>query len=158
MSVIKLISANLYNNAKRVMLRKTTFGSVIINNNERYFCSTTLPVRDDSPNVFEVTKENFEAEVLGAKVPIVLDCWASWCGPCVRLTPIITDAVEAQDGKVKLAKLNTDEQPELAQALQIQSLPTVFAIHNGKPVDNFIGLLGEDEVEMFVQRAAALED
>eukprot|EP00944_MAST-04C_sp_MAST-4C-sp1_P011330 g11330.t1 len=62
-------------------------------------------------------KETFEAEVLQAKVPIVLDCYADWCGPCKRLTPIITDSVEAQDGKVRLAKLDTDNQPELAQAL-----------------------------------------
>ena len=125
---------------------------------KRLIATTTIINEPDSPNVFEVTKDNFEAEVIGAKIPIVLDCWASWCGPCVRLTPIITDAVEAQDGKVKLAKLNTDEQPELAQALQIQSLPTVFTVHNGKPVDNFVGLLGEEEVEQFVQRAAQLLD
>ena len=74
----------------------------------------------------------------------------------VPLTPVITDSVEAQDGKVRLAKLDTDNQPELAQALGIQSLPTVFTVHNGKAVDQFIGLLGEEEVEAFVQKAASL--
>lgn len=135
--------------------KKASLTSFVPLNHKRGISSTSA-LFEDVPNVFNVNKETFEDEVLNAKVPIVLDCYADWCGPCKRLTPIITDSVEAQDGKVRLAKLDTDNQPELAQALGIQSLPTVFTVHNGKAVDQFIGLLGEEEVEAFVQKAASL--
>ena len=121
---------------------KESFVDQFVSVHHKRGISSTSAVFENTPNVFNVDKETFEAEVLQAKVPIVLDCYADWCGPCKRLTPIITDSVEAQDGKVRLAKLDTDNQPELAQALGIQSLPTVFTVHNGKAVDQFIGLLG----------------
>ena len=165
MNTIKQISSNIIkpcyiNSIRRSCAqwqskKKASLTSFVSVHQKRGISSTSA-VFEDTPNVFNVDKETFEAEVLQAKVPIVLDCYADWCGPCKRLTPIITESVEAQDGKVRLAKLDTDNQPELAQALGIQSLPTVFTVHNGKAVDQFIGLLGEEEVEAFVQKAASL--
>ena len=105
----------------------------------------------DAP-VFEVTEDNFKAEVLESKVPVILDCYADWCGPCRQLTPMLVDSVEKQDGAVRLAKLNVDENSNLSQALKIESLPTVFSVHNGKLNSKFIGLVSEDQLSEFVEK------
>ena len=88
--------------------------------------------------------------------PILLDLWAPWCGPCKQLTPILEQAVNAAGGRVKLAKLNTDENQELAQMLKVQSLPTVLAVFQGKVVDQFIGLQSAQKVQEVVMRLLAL--
>ena len=100
--------------------------------------------------VFDVTNENFEADVMKSSVPVVLDCYADWCGPCRSLTPLLVDAVEKTDGKVRLAKLNTDDLPELAQALKVQSLPTVYGLHAGQLVSHFMGLVPESQLDEFM--------
>jgi putative thioredoxin len=84
--------------------------------------------------------------------PIIVDFWAPWCGPCKQLTPILEKAVTAQRGKVRLAKVNIDENPELAQALRVQSIPTVYAFYQGRPVDAFQGALPESQVKQFVDK------
>jgi putative thioredoxin len=98
----------------------------------------------------------FEADVIQASMqaPVIVDFWAPWCGPCKQLAPALEKAVTAQRGKVKLVKVNIDENPDLAQALRIQSIPTVYAFFQGRPVDAFQGALPESQVKQFVERLA----
>ncbi len=108
------------------------------------------PIRD-------VTTATFEVEVIrgSSDVPVIVDLWAPWCGPCKQLAPALEKAVAAQKGKVRLAKVNIDENPEIAQALRVQSIPTVYAFFKGRPVDAFQGALPESQVRQFVERVAA---
>ena len=75
--------------------------------------------------VVTITKENFEAEVVGAKVPVVIDFWASWCGPCQMQSPVVDAVAESMGDQVKVCKVNVDEQPQLALNYQIVSIPTL---------------------------------
>jgi len=104
----------------------------------------------------DVTDQSFQADVLerSATVPVVVDLWAPWCGPCTTLGPMIEKAVADTDGAVELAKVNVDENPRIAEAFQVQSIPAVFALRNGQVVDQFIGALPEAQVTAFVQRLA----
>jgi len=101
----------------------------------------------------DVTDATFEQDVLerSRTTPVVVDLWAPWCGPCRTLGPILEQAVDATDGQVVLAKVNVDENPGIARAFQAQSIPAVFAMHNGQVVDHFVGALPEREVTQFVQ-------
>lgn len=87
-------------------------------------------------------------------MPVVVDLWAPWCGPCKTLGPILEKVVAGTDGRVALAKVNVDENPRVAQTFGVQSIPAVFAIANGQVVDQFIGALPEAQVAAFVQRLA----
>jgi putative thioredoxin len=104
----------------------------------------------------DVTDQTFQEEVLtrSATVPVVVDLWAPWCGPCKTLGPMLEKAVADTDGAVALAKVNVDENPRVAQTFAVQSIPAVFAIHNGQVVDQFIGALPEAQVTAFIQRLA----
>jgi putative thioredoxin len=104
----------------------------------------------------DVTDESFQADVLvrSATVPVVVDLWAPWCGPCTTLGPMLERAVAATNGAVELAKVNVDDNPRIAQSFAVQSIPAVFAISDGKVVDQFIGALPEAQVTAFVQKLA----
>jgi putative thioredoxin len=104
----------------------------------------------------DVTDESFQADVLArsATVPVVVDLWAPWCGPCTTLGPMLERAVAATGGAVELAKVNVDENPRISQSFGVQSIPAVFAIQDGQVVDQFIGALPEAEVAAFVQKLA----
>jgi putative thioredoxin len=95
----------------------------------------------------------FAADVLDASMeaPVIVDFWAPWCGPCKQLTPLLEKAVTDAKGKVRLVKVNIDENPEIAQQLRIQSIPTVYAFRNGQPVDGFMGAIPESQVKQFIQ-------
>jgi putative thioredoxin len=102
----------------------------------------------------EVTDATFETEVLrrSSEVPVVVDLWAPWCGPCQTLGPIIERVVDATGGAVALAKVNVDDNPAIANSFQVQSIPAVFALQDGKVVDSFIGALPESAVSDFVAK------
>ena len=100
----------------------------------------------------DVTDATFQTEVLDRSMstPVVVDLWAPWCGPCVTLGPIIEKVVDETNGEVALVKVNVDEDPEIAGAFRVQSIPAVFAVHRGAVVNSFIGALPEQEVRRFV--------
>ena len=102
----------------------------------------------------DVTDATFEEEVLrrSSEVPVVVDLWAPWCGPCLTLGPIIEKVVDATEGAVVLAKVNVDENPAISSSFQVQSIPAVFALKDGKVVDGFIGAQPEAAVAEFVAK------
>ncbi|MBS7543703.1 thioredoxin [Ancylobacter oerskovii] len=107
--------------------------------------------------VIDTTTRSFMKDVVeeSKRRPVLVDFWAPWCGPCKQLTPVIEKVVRGAKGKVRLAKMNTDEHPAVAQQLGIQSLPTVYAFVNGQPVDGFMGAQPESQVQALVDRLVA---
>lgn len=100
-------------------------------------------------SVLTITKENFEHEVRNSKKPILLDFWASWCGPCRMVSPVIDNiAAEfaADGGHKKVGKINIDEQPELAEAFGVMSIPTLVVVKNGTIVDKSVGIRPKGEI------------
>jgi putative thioredoxin len=106
--------------------------------------------------VTDVTDATFEQDVLdrSVTVPVVVDLWAPWCGPCRTLGPILESVVDATNGAVELVKVNVDENPRVSTAFQVQSIPAVFAVRDRQIVDHFIGALPEPQVTQFIARLA----
>lgn len=94
-----------------------------------------------------ITKDNFESEVIKSELPVLLDFWATWCGPCKMLAPIIEQIAEKYEGKAKVGKVNVDEQPELAAAFDVSSIPTVVVMKNGKIANLSVGYRPIEEIE-----------
>jgi putative thioredoxin len=112
----------------------------------------------DADLIKDGTEASFMADVVegSAEVPVIVDFWAPWCGPCKQLGPALEAAVTAAKGKVRMIKINVDESPNIAGQLRVQSIPTVYAFFQGKPVDGFQGALPASEVKAFVDKIGAL--
>ncbi len=108
--------------------------------------------------VKEITEATFMQDVVEVSkdTPVIVDFWAPWCGPCRQLGPALEQAVTAAGGKVKMVKVNVDENQQIAAQLRIQSIPTVYAFYDGQPVDGFQGALPQSQVNAFVDKLAAL--
>lgn len=102
----------------------------------------------------DVTDATFEAQVVerSKTVPVVIDLWAEWCGPCKQLGPILEKVIGATNGQVELAKVDVDANPAVAQAFKVQSIPAVYAMKDGQIVDGFMGAQGEAQVQEFVDK------
>lgn len=96
-------------------------------------------------SVIAITKENFTAEVESSSVPVILDFWAEWCGPCRMLSPII-DEIAEENNEIKVGKINVDEQRELAERFQISAIPTVIVMKNGKIAETSVGVKPKEEI------------
>ncbi len=116
--------------------------------------ANTAPAAD---LIKDTTEASFMADVVEAsqEVPVIVDFWAPWCGPCKTLGPMLEDAVTAAQGAVKMVKINVDEAQMIAGQLQIQSIPTVYAFYKGQPVDGFQGAVPGSEITAFVERVVA---
>jgi putative thioredoxin len=108
--------------------------------------------------VKDATDASFMADVMEAskQQPVLVDFWAPWCGPCKQLGPMIEKVVTEQNGKVKLVKINIDENPQYAGQLRVQSIPAVFAFVDGRPVDGFMGALPESQIRQFISRLSKM--
>lgn len=106
--------------------------------------------------VVDTTTETFAADVMDAsrEVPVLVDFWAPWCGPCKQLAPALEKVVAEANGRVKLVKMNIDDHPQIAGQLGIQSIPAVIAFKNGQPVDGFMGAQPEGQIRSFIEKIA----
>ena len=93
-----------------------------------------------------VTKENFENEVLKSDKPVLLDFWATWCGPSMMLSPVVAEIAEEYEGQIKVGKVNVDEQPELAASFRVVSIPTVVVMKNGEVTNTAVGYRPKEEL------------
>jgi len=108
----------------------------------------------DADLIKNTTTKDFMRDVIDAsrEVPVLVDFWAPWCGPCRQLTPLLEKAVRAAKGAVRLVKLNIDEHPQIPGQMGVQSIPAVFAFQDGRPIDGFVGALPEARIKAFVAR------
>ena len=97
-------------------------------------------------SVITITSKNFEEEVSKSELPVLLDFWATWCGPCKMVSPIVDEVANEVEGKAKVGKINVDEEQELASAFQIMSIPTLVVIQNGKLVKQAVGVRSKAEI------------
>ena len=106
-------------------------------------------------NAIEITADNFESEVLQADIPVVVDFWAPWCGPCHMISPILESLAEKYAGKFKLGKVNLDEHPQLAAQYGIRSIPAVFIFKDGQVAERVIGVQPEQHLAALIDRVLA---
>ena len=99
-----------------------------------------------NPNVINLTDSNFSAEVLSSDVPVLVDFWAPWCGPCIQLSPVIDEIANERSGKAKIGKVNVDESPALAGQFRVNSIPALIFLKGGQPVGQLVGRQPKAEI------------
>ncbi len=111
----------------------------------------------DAALIKDVSEATFMEDVVDASssVPVIVDFWAPWCGPCKQLTPVLEAAITARGGKVRLAKINVDENQQIAGQMRVQSIPAVFAFVDGQPIDGFMGPIQGSELDAFLDKVIA---
>ena len=111
-----------------------------------------------TPSPVDVTMDNFMAEVIDASAttPTIVQFWAPWCGPCKQLGPVLEKVVSASGGKVRMVRVNIDDNPQIAQQMRVQSVPTVYGFVDGKPADGFAGAQPESAVKQFVDKLSGM--
>lgn len=102
--------------------------------------------------IINLTKENFDQEIAGPDKPMLVDFWASWCGPCRAVAPVMEQLSEEYDGKAKVGKVNVDEESELAAKFRVMSIPTVILFKNGQLVEKIIGARAKEEFANMINR------
>jgi thioredoxin 1 len=100
-----------------------------------------------SKNIATFTQENFDAEVLKSTSPVLVDFWAEWCGPCKAISPILDELADEFAGKVKIGKVNVDEQQKLAADFGVRGIPTLLVMHNGQVVEQIVGLKSKRDLK-----------
>ncbi|MFT5234535.1 MAG: thioredoxin 1 [Candidatus Krumholzibacteriia bacterium] len=104
-------------------------------------------------NVLEINVDNFEAEVLNSDVPVLVDFWAPWCGPCKMLGPVVEELAADFEGKAKVAKINVDNNQELAAKFSVRGIPTVMVFKGGSSVESFVGVKSKDDLAEALNKA-----
>lgn len=99
--------------------------------------------------IIELSKNNFEQEVLNSNIPVVIDFWAEWCGPCKMLAPVIDNLAKEIDD-IKFAKVNVDKEPELCRDFNVMSIPTLLLFENGELKNTSVGFITEDDLKVFI--------
>ncbi len=102
----------------------------------------------------KLTADNFENEVMKADIPVLVDFWAPWCGPCKMIAPIIDELASEQDGRVKIGKVNTDENAQLAGEYGVMSIPTLILFKNGEAVERLVGFMSKKDLEAAIDKVA----
>lgn len=133
--VVVIIISSIFINKKTEEYIQGSNSQNIINENEE----------EDSMNVLKVTDDTFEQEVLKSNIPVLIDFYADWCGPCKMLSPIV-DEVAAENDDIKVVKVNVDEAQNTAIKYQIMSIPTLVVIKNGNEVNRSVGVIDKDEI------------
>ncbi len=110
-------------------------------------CGTQLSFGNDHGRPVDITDKTFHSEVLSSPGPVIVDCWAPWCGPCHMVAPVLEQLASEYSGRVKIVKLNVDENPKTASQYSIQSIPTMLFFKNGELVNTSIGALPKNEIE-----------
>jgi len=101
--------------------------------------------------MIKLTDENFNEEVLKAKQPVLVDFWAGWCGPCLMVGPVIEELAKEYQGKIKVGKVNVDENPRITKKYRIMSIPTVIILHGGQEIKRLIGFLRKEEYKKMIE-------
>lgn len=108
-----------------------------------------------APNILVLTQENFGKEVLESAQPVLVDFWAEWCGPCKMLGPILDELVGEYDGRVKIGKVNVDDQQQLASQYNVMNIPTLLLFHKGEVTEQIVGLRSKKDLKARFDRVVA---
>ena len=114
-----------------------------------------MPNRKEPDMEYQFTKDNFQTEVIDSDVPVLVDFYADWCGPCRMMMPVVEELAKEYAGRLKVGKVNSDEQQELAAAFKVMSIPNFFIIKNGKVVDQMVGGMPKDALRQRIDAQLA---
>jgi len=103
--------------------------------------------------ILNITKDTFEPQVLNAELPVIVDFWADWCGPCRMVLPILDQLADEFDGRALIAKVNVDESPELARQFDVMTIPTIIAFKNGEIIETSVGAIPKSGLEEMIEKA-----